>query len=268
MPHSPNVTVVVLCRNNPAALTATLSSITSQRSAFQILIVDGSDDYRCRRAVQTLKNEFKVLYQRDSAAGAYAAMNAALFNITTRWVHFLHSGDLFFNACSLALLVNRAEQLSQRTGQQPAAVFGQAWIEAPAPSRWRWLSPDPQMRRLHLWLRHMVPCHQAMLFCTSWAQSHPYDTRNTICADRPVMRQALASSTADVYVPQPICRFRLDGLSSQLPDWDELQRRWREPARHPQERLAELGKFLLRPLGRHYTVLMLIRSRVIGWLYR
>jgi hypothetical protein len=262
------VTVVVLCRNNPAALMRTLTSACAQQPSCDVLVVDGSDDNSCQRIVQAMKHGGQLLYLDEPAAGPYAAMNRALAAVTTRWVHFLHSGDLFLDPSSLGLLVSRAEALRTRDGKDSAAVFGQAWIEAPAPSRWRWLSPDPQVQQVLGWLRHMVPCHQAVLFSTAWAQRHPYDTRNSVCADRPLMRQALASSGTDAYVRQPVCRFRLDGLSSQLPDWDELRRRWREPAHHWDERLGELGKFLLRPLGRYYALLMWIRSRGFGWLYR
>ena len=262
------VTVVVLCRNNPVALMNTLKSAFAQQPLCDVLVVDGSDDNSCHRIAQQFRHDSHLRYLLEPAAGPYAAMNRALAAVTTRWVNFLHSGDLFFCSSSVALLVSRAEELSAHAGKDSAAVFGQAWIEAQSPSRWRWLSPDPRMQHLQGWLRHMVPCHQAVLFSTAWAQRHPYDTRNPICADRPVMRQALTCSDTNAYVPQPVCRFRLDGLSSQLPEWAELRRRWQEPARHSRERLGELGKYLLRPLGRHYTLLMLIRSRVFGWLYR
>lgn len=124
------------------------------------------------------------------------------------------------------------------------------------------------MQAVLRWLRHMVPCHQALLFSTAWAQRHPYDVRNTICADRPVVRLALQQTGGRAYLRRPICRYRLDGISSQLPNWGELQRRWREPARRPMERFGELGKFLLKPFGSYYPLLMRLRSQLMGWLCR
>lgn len=260
------VTVVVLCRNNPAALVETLQSACSQHPVCDVLVIDGSDNACCEQALKGIRHRGKLVYRREPPAGPYTAMNAALAIIETPWLQFLHSGDMFVGPFSVAALLDHAQRLEVRTGRVPAAVFGQTWMEAPAPLKQRWLSPDPQVQHLLRWLRHMVPCHQSVLFATSWAQQHPYNTRSHICADRPVVRLALALSGEQSYLPLPICRYRLDGLSSQLPTWRELQRRWREPDRSPLERLAELGKFILRPLGPHYVLLMQIRARSIGWL--
>jgi hypothetical protein len=83
-----------------------------------------------------------------------------------------------------------------------------------------WLSPDPGLRpeRLARWLAHMVPCHQACLFATCFARSHPYDLQAGPTADRAVMRAALAEAMEVVghacYLPKAVCRHRLGGISS------------------------------------------------------
>jgi hypothetical protein len=193
-------------------------------------------------------------------------MNAALDLVQTRWLLFLNSGDAFATPLSLAALLEQAETLAAQ-GRPPAAVFGQAWIE-PTASRAacgrRWLSPDPGVRRIERWLRHMMPCHQAVLFERRWAQRHPYVSQGSLCADRVVMRQALASTGPGAYRPEPVCRFRLDGVSSSLPDLAELRRRWADPCRSPLEKLGELGKLLLRPVAPLYPRLMRLRARWMG----
>lgn len=268
MPGELQVTVVVLCRNNPAALATTLDSVISQRLPSQVLVIDGSDDDGCEQVLITRQGDANLLYEHSKPKGPYIAMNRALALTVTPWLHFLHSGDRFFDAFSLSALVLHARRIQAEAGEAPAAVFGQALIEASGSAELRWLSPDPRMRRVSRWLRLMVPCHQAVLFSTPWAQQHPYDPRNVICADRPVMRQALGETGQVAYLPRPICRFRLDGVSSQLPSWAELRRRWREPGRTSQERLGELAKFLAQPLTGHYPLAMRVRSRLIGWLCR
>jgi hypothetical protein len=164
--------------------------------------------------------------------------------------------------------VGHAEALAL-AGSPPPAVFGQAWIEPtadPSDADRRWLSPDPGVQRIERWLRHMVPCHQAVLFERHWAQRHPYDPRSGICADRVIIRRALAEAGPGAYRPEPVCRFRLDGVSSVLPDLAELRRRWAEPSRRPLERLGEVGKLLLRPIAPHYPRLMRLRARWMGLL--
>lgn len=263
-----HVTIIILCRNNPIGLERSLTSALTQQPLCDVLLMDGSDDDRCQQ-VWKRNSTFKNLkYQRAEPKGCYEAMNTALRSIGTPWLHFLHSGDVLAGNSCIALLVDHAHWLSSIIRKTPAAVFGQAVIEDASESRLIWLSPDPRMRSVSRWLRHMVPCHQAMLFSTAWAQRHPYDPCNHICADRPVMRQALQQAGPQAYVRQPICHFRLDGISSQLPTWVELRQRWREPGRTPMEHLGELGKYLMRPIGSHYTLIMRLRSRLMGLLCR
>lgn len=261
-------TIIVLCRNNPAALIETLYSVCSQDTFCELLILDGSDNTSCQMALDTFRHRGKLVYLQAPPDGPYAAMNAALALVSTPWLQFLHSGDAFADSFCLGELLNQAKNLETSSGLRPAAVFGQAWIEAPESMKLRWLSPDPRMRKLSRWLRLMVPCHQSVLFSTSWAQQHPYDLRSQVCADRPVMRLALASAGEKAYLPRPICRYNLNGLSSRLPNLSELFSRLAEPDRRPLERLGELGKFMLSPLGTHYFKLMRIRAKCIGWLCR
>jgi len=267
--------VVVLCRDNPAQLGPTLTSALAQSlpggPPLQILVVDGSVDGACAAVAQAEaigQPADRVRYWHEPPQGPYAAMNVALDLARGRWLLFLNAGDAFAGPQSLATLVGHAEVLA-RAGRPPPAVFGQAWIEPTAdlsdPGS-RWLSPDPGVRRIERWLRHMAPCHQAVLFQRSWAQRHPYDPRSGICADRVIIRLALAEAGPGAYRPEPVCRFRLDGVSSALPDLAELRRRWAEPGRRPQERLGEVGKLLLRPIAPHYPRLMRLRARWMGLL--
>lgn len=268
-------TVVVLCRDNPVQLGPTLDSALAQSlpggALAEVLVVDGSRDGACAalaRAKAIGEPAARVRYWHEPPQGPYAAMNAAVPLAQGRWLLFLNAGDAFAAADSLAILVRHAEALAL-AGSPPPAVFGQAWIEPtadPSDADRRWLSPDPGVRRIERWLQHMVPCHQAVLFERRWAQRHPYDPRSGICADRVIIRRALAAAGPGAYRPEPVCRFRLDGVSSALPDLTELKRRWAEPSRRPLERLGEVGKLLLRPMAPHYPRLMRLRARWMGLL--
>jgi len=124
------------------------------------------------------------------------------------------------------------------------------------------------MTQLKRWLRGMVPCHQAFLFARDFARANPYAV-DSLVADRAVMRAALAATGPDAYLRQPVCVYELTGVSSTLPSARELCRRLRDPQRTVLERVAELGKALLRPLiGAGYPLLMRCRSRLWGWCCR
>jgi hypothetical protein len=80
------------------------------------------------------------------------------------------------------------------------------------------------------------------------------------------MRAALSDLQRVAYLPEPVVRFSLGGVSSGLPDWDTLMVRLREPTRTFHEKIFEVLKFALSPWARHYPKLMAMRSRLIGRL--
>lgn len=111
----------------------------------------------------------------------------------------------------------------------------------------------------------MVPCHQSLLFDGDWARAHPYPVGSSIYGDRPVMRAALAASGPEAYLAQPVCCFRLGGLSSGLPGGRALLRRWQDPALGHRGRLGEAFKALIKPLAGGYPYLMRARAAWLGW---
>ena len=266
------VTVVSLCRHNPAQLQVTLAALPAAvvglPCPWQVLVFDGSDDQACALVVRAQASALALplRYVRRPARGIYAAMNDALALVDGALVAFMHAGDRYLPA-GLTALVAHWQTLLQTGRPLPGAVFGQAWVQ-PAPSSGAapWLTPDPAMRRLQRWLRGMVPCHQAFVFERGFALAHPYAT-DSLVADRAVMRAALAATGPGAYLPQPVCVYDLSGVSSSLPRGPELWRRLREPQRTALERAAELGKALLRHLlagsGR-YPRLMRWRAQLWG----
>ena len=80
------------------------------------------------------------------------------------------------------------------------------------------------------------------------------------------MRAGLSDPQRFAYLPEPVVRFSLGGVSSGLPDWSTLMLRLREPTRRRHEKVFEVLKFLLHPWARHYPRLMALRSSLIGRL--
>jgi glycosyltransferase involved in cell wall biosynthesis len=279
----PRLSVVTVCRGNPIELGDTLSSIASQEAPvggqagapwLEWVVVDGSEDASCQQLLaqhrQSLRSRGVDLhYLSRPARGIYAGVNAGLAASRGPWLQVLPAGDAHADAGSLARLERHARSLSAcRRGSArpgPAAVFGQAWVEVPGRAL-RWRSPDPGVRAIGRWLRHMVPCHSALLFEGNWARRHAYGEASAIYGDRTVMRAALAASGPEAYLAEPVCRFRLGGLSSGPADPASLLRRWRDPALDRRGRAHELVKALLFPLRGAYPDLMRARALWLGWI--
>lgn len=272
-----SVSLLVPCRNNPEELADTLDSAFSQILAddglLEVIVVDGSSDGLCRQQVEQRRRSLgkggfdaRLEWIGRPARGVYDALNAALERSAGRWLQVLPAGDRYADQHSLERLLRHFSRLQSAWGVPPAAVFGQAWVEVPG-GRLRWLTPHPQVRSIQAWLRWMVPCHQSFLFDGDWARAHPYPEGSTVYGDRPVMRAALASAGPEVYLAAAVCRFRLGGISSGLPDRSALRRRLGDPALAGAECRQERLKALLQPLlpAALYPHLMRLRAAWLGW---
>jgi len=213
------VSVVVLCRDNPAELAETLASIPPAAGPvdLEVLVVDGSSTDGCRRQLEAVRWSTPgptLRWTPMEPRGIYHAMNQSLELVRGEWMAFMNAGDVYESAGLLRLLAHARGLVRERGADRAVAVFAQAWVDPPPGSTSPWLTPDPATQRLDRWLRHMVPCHQAFLFAVPFARLHPYDERGTPIADRAVMRCAIARSGTACYLRFPVCRFRLGGLSS------------------------------------------------------
>jgi len=269
------ISLIVLTKDNPEELNAALSSIYFQslvtdvdvEPSLEVIVVDSSFD--CQPSVffeQFDKWNISLIYFRDfPPQGIYPAMNLGLDASTGDWVLFLNSGDAFFDVTSLSRLLQCCLDFRARNGFHPTAVFGQALIcPTPGSSCKPWLVPDPAVHSIRRWLSIYYPNHQSLLVAGFWARSHPFQADAPQSADRDWMRSVLSDLQRVAYLPEPVVRFSLGGVSSGLPDWATLMVRLREPTRGWLEKFFELLKFALRPWARHYPTLMALRSRLIG----
>lgn len=258
------LSIVVLTRNNHSELVDTLASIRTQitEAALQVIVVDGSDTPVSPEVVTPFE-----LVRDHPARGIYPAMNLGLAHCRGAWVQFLNSGDCLLHPNALQRLLDQAQAHHRANGSPARVVFGQALICPVPPSRCPpWLAPDLAMSSLRRWLRFYVPNHQSLLVAGDWARQHPYALNSPQSADRSWMAAALADLTRVVYLAEPVVRYNLGGISSQLPSWRVLRLRLQEPSRNPLAKAAEIVKFLLQPFASHYPHLMALRSRLIGWL--
>lgn len=261
-------TVVVLCRNNPSELKETLNSLKGAINGLQpsykleLLVIDGSDSNICYlvfNSVPLAGWSKRFIYR--SPNGTYDAMNAAIDEVNGIWLAFMNAGDIYLNGGFASLLAYAEMNSCKQEFAHLGAVFGQAWVEHSA-LQLRWLTPNPLVVQLDCWLRHMVPCHQSMLFKTSFARRNPYRLDAGLKADRSVIRASLAPPAQLAHVRLPVCSYRLNGQSSRLIDWSSIV----SPIlTHPQ-RLVEIIKLFISPLGSLYPYFMRARSIWYGWI--
>ena len=260
------VSVLVLCRDNPEQLHDTLISVLKGAQGLEepleVLVVDGSLSSACTDLCKCwVKSDqpWFLHHHRQQSQGIYAALNEGIGMVRGQLLACMNSGDAYCPG-GLTALVNHWKFASAQAFKPLPAVFAQAWVEAVDGQSW--LSPAPTMRNLSRWLRLMVPCHQAMLFDLAFARQHPYPT-NSLIADRVVMRAALLPVFSEVYLPQPVCFFRLDGVSSRWPTWRLLIKHLQDPHRHNIDRMSEVVKWCLRPV----VVLQPWLMRVKSWFW-
>lgn len=282
------ITCIVLTRNNPEEFCQTLASVLSQRPrswsrgsedawpwTCELLCIDGSgvplSDEEMRAPLQGLPFHVAARFSlrrihQFPPQGVYPAMNLGVSQASGDWLIFMNAGDTFSDPSALDRLQGATQDVALARRVPPRIVFGQAMITPERGQGPPWLVPDPSVRRIDRWLRFLLPNHQSVLVERSWASSHPFRLDAPQSADRAWLRLALAPPGAFAYLPEPVAIFHLGGLSSGLPDWRILRIRLAEPSRTLWEKLAEVAKYILRPLAQHYPLMMRMKSRIIGFL--
>ena len=262
-----SVSILVLCKDNPEQLHDTLLSVLQGAEGLEdpleVLVVDGSTSRGCADLCQRwIKGDHlrTLHHHRQQTRGIYRALNEGVGLAKGELLACMNSGDAY-RPGGLTALVGHWKNASQQYLRRVPAVFGQACVEAA--NGLSWLSPAPTMRNLNRWLHWMVPCHQALLFDMAFARQHPYPL-DSLVADRVVMRAALIPASPELYLPQPVCCFRLDGVSSRWPTRRQLMQHLQDPHRRWIDRSAEVLKWLLRPLAGLQPWLMLAKSWIWG----
>jgi len=271
------ISLIVLSKDNPEELRATLSSIFLQLSvacfnetpSLEVIVVDGSSAKQSPAFFDQFSGcGIRVVYVYDfTPKGIYPGMNLGLACAKGDWVLFLNSGDSFFDSSSLSRLLHCGLEFENHFGFRPLVIFGQALICPLSGSvAKRWLLPDPAVHSIRRWLWFYYPNHQSLLVSGAWARAHPFQSDAPQSADFAWIGAALSDLRRVAYLPQPVVRFSLGGVSSTLPNLPTLILRLREPTRTWCQKFSEVVKFALRPCARHYPRLMALRSRLIGML--
>ena len=266
--EKPNITIITLTKNNLAELGLTLNSIFSQDFNFytEILIVDG---YKEEKDVQNLISNFektklniniKIRYINSflrKIFGIYPSMNLALDNVSSEYLIFMNSGDMFFDEKSLGYLFKSIKQ------DNYDICFGQTYIEGK--NNFYWINPSPLVNNINLWCRFFEPIHQSMLIKTSLAKKNKFDTNSPIGADAQWKRNLIHNNNY-FYLSYPVSRFALGGISNKI-SLEILKLKLKEPSRRLFEKILEILKFILYKIGIFNPRIQKLKNLLIGILF-
>jgi len=233
----PLLTVVTVCRNAAAHLSATLASVQNQtaRAHFEYLIVDGASTDDTLDIIQAAAASGAIdRWVSEKDAGIYDAMNKAVGLARGEWVLFMNSADVFETADAIERILpelsagggdsgdaehdERASSSSARFAA-PGAVVSAA---APAPDLvygdcimvYPDGSPVYDKARKPEELRHRMICsHQSLFARRSLLRARPFNTKYTICADYDFLLGAWIAGAQLHHVPIPVGRVQLEYYS-------------------------------------------------------
>lgn len=198
----PLLTILTVCRNDPAGLARTHAGLAAQRwQGFTWLVQDGASTDGTRALLASLRDPAPD-WQSSPDDGPFDGMNRLLERATGRFVLFLNAGDAPADAESFARL---AAALAETP--QPDLLYGGAWEATPC--GWA-LKPARSHRRAWAGL---FTHHQAIVYRRALVADLRYPTRYRIAADYAFTLDALAGAEHVRKLDWPLCRFAGGGIS-------------------------------------------------------
>lgn len=214
----PLVSIVTICRNNPADLRVTLDTLQGvSRELFEIVVVDGSTDLQCNFVVEEF-HDVVTTYLRERDTGKYDAMNKGVAAISGESVICINSGDRLRNAVEFSAAV------SEYAVAIPDCIIYGDYIALVSGQEMRVSAPPLTKDNIR---RGILPSHQATLIPAKFYRTYRYDTGMQIAADTKLMRQAFRELPR-IYLPQPIAVFAFGGVSTSSGGWKLVIRQYLE----------------------------------------
>jgi hypothetical protein len=256
--------IIVLCKNNPDELRATLDSIgwdPPEALSLTVLIVDGSHDSSCWEVSlrHSLRNLIRfVSSSKHDVKGIYPSMNLALTLVRSDWCIFMNSGDEFHPLFDMSLFIDAANLFPNSV-----CIYGRS--EIVSHSTYTWIMPSLRIRSIDKWCRYFEPSHQSMFVRSSVATAFPFSEVSAIGADSHWKRNII-NSNPSIYLTECISKFYLGGASSSF-GVQILLAKLQEPTRRPYEKLMEIIKYILFVFGLMSPRLQHLRSELIAFLF-
>jgi len=262
MNHKPELSIVTLTKNDNCGFNSSFFSLLKQdfKGNIEWIIVDGSNKKQFNYNAKSLKSQlvhFKdkipfgldlhhIFLSKEIINGIYGSMNYGIKMCNGRSIIFLNGGDEFYNSNSIRLLLDP----HQKNNFFKTVSFGQANIISEFGINW--LFPGNKLSKIYYWLKYFEPNHQAMLVSSDIAKNVEFEETSKISADKFWKRKVISLAKNVVYIRKPVCKFKLDGLSSKRPTFKILKQEIQDKKISNLRKIIIFIRFLIIPFFYKY----------------
>ena len=268
------ITIITLSKNNNNDFIKTCKSIINQNVSLtemvEWLILDKSKSEISSQNINFLKDtnpkdKLKIKYidmNKENINGIYKSMNYGMEIALGFSIIFMNSGDEFYEINSLKLLYENLLKLKEKK----SFVFGQAKIISKEGITWNF--PGNKLDNFRKWLLWFEPNHQAILLTKDMASENLFNERNIIFADGIWKRYIVKHAKKIAYLPIPICKFYLGGISSKRPNLGFVRQQIFLKEISNLRKIIIIIKFLVPPfLYKYYPVLQKYKSLFFDYIF-
>ena len=278
MIYKPELSIVTLTKNDNFGFNSSFSSLLKQdfKGNIEWIIVDGSNKKQFNSNAALVKRQLVFLKNSISFSldfhhfflstgiinGIYESMNYGINKCNGRSIIFLNGGDEFYCSNSLRLLLCP----HQKNNFFKTVSFGQANIMSKIGTNW--LFPGNKLSKIYYWLKYFEPNHQAMMVSSDIAKNVYFEATSKISADKFWKRKVINLAQNVIYIKKPVCKFKLDGLSSKRPTFKILKQELQDKKISNIRKTIIFMRFLIIPFFyRYIPYLQKLKSYLIDLIF-
>lgn len=212
MKPRPLISIITVCYNAEATISATLQSIDNQIGVdpevdFRHIVIDGASSDATLDILKSYQQPYRTVYSEPDR-GIYDAMNKGMDHADGEYYIFLNAGDAFHASDTLNKIVETI-----RKNDRPGIVYGQTDLVDTDRNfiGHRHLSA-PEHLTYDSFKQGMVVCHQAFVALARIAPR--YDLHYRYSADYDWCLQCLQHSRHNRYIPDVLIDYLSEGVTT------------------------------------------------------
>lgn len=199
------VSVITVCYNNRAGLSATIQSVINQTySNVEIVVIDGGSIDGVEEVIRGYEGKVDFFSSKKDR-GIFDAMNKGMEVASGDFCIFLNSGDVFYTPTVI-------EEFTSVVSDLNVVYYGRACIVG---DKAEWFFPDNSFDAMKIasWIEVFEPNHQSMFFPRSFYRKHKYDIKLRYTGDHDF--KVLARQTCGyIFLDFVVCKFFMGGVSN------------------------------------------------------
>ena len=201
----PLVTVVTVVYNDEEHIENTIQSVLDQTyENIEYIIIDGSSTDATWAKIEKYADEIDVrLSERD--LGVYDAMNKGIILANGEWIHFLNSGDVFYNRNVISNIFDNYKDNGE------SMIYGDTIFYNP---KLNVKNRVVAKRANSVHGSYMPSCHQSIFTRAYELKNHLFDLRYKVYADSNFFYELNKRNKKGLYTNSVISIYDSTGLSS------------------------------------------------------